>query len=115
MKNKELSVKEEIKVLKGVKSLLNKFKTRELPPSFGLCYFLQEKITSLKPSIIVHPYDENKYIPLFTNKNALKFNATKGDYGDLWWNIRPYDFENRIAFLNWMIEELEKQKTTKSL
>ena len=47
-----------------------------------------------------------EYIPLFTYENACKYseNTITGDY---WWPRN--DYINRLAFLDWMISELEKQ------
>ena len=47
-------------------------------------------------------------VPMFTFDNALGFGAscTWEQLGGGWWNSNDYD--NRLAFLNWMIDELEK-------
>ena len=51
--------------------------------------------------------DINKYIPLFTLNNALKFEASNMA-GGLWWGIEYKDYINRENFCNWLISELSK-------
>lgn len=51
----------------------------------------------------------NKIIPILTLENARKVTEVK-DYavkGGHWWNYNfdNYDFENRIKFVQWMIEQ----------
>jgi len=50
----------------------------------------------------------DKLFPLFNYQNALKF-IPKELESAFWWNNDPYDFDNRLAFLDWMVEELKKQ------
>ena len=92
----------QIKILKEVLELLIKKEYND-----GLCCILGEKITfylefSLFSSMII-----NDYISLFTQENAIKYaNGRKGLY---WWDFVPYDYENRIVFIKWIISELEKE------
>jgi hypothetical protein len=54
--------------------------------------------------------DINKYIPLFTYENAVKHaDALEGRECRFWWSYwREFDYENRIKFIDWIIEELKK-------
>jgi hypothetical protein len=78
----------------------------------GLCSILRECTDN-----VLYPVSY-KIIPieLFTNNNAIKFNARKvdsDDYMNYWWNnyaqddpnlpYPVYDYENRINFVTWML------------
>jgi hypothetical protein len=57
--------------------------------------------------------DINKYIPLFTYENAVKHaNANEKQGGidiHFWWSYwRGFDYENRVKFIDWMLNELKK-------
>lgn len=55
-------------------------------------------------------FQQQKYLPLYHFDNAAKFKARHFSGTVYWWCRKPYDYENRIAFLEWMINELKTQK-----
>lgn len=99
MKAKDLTPLQRIEILEDV---LKKLESLEI--GGGLCYKIQNSAFELF-SIL----DEAKnIIPIFTFENAKKVTEVKdvADEGGYWWYIfENYDFENRIKFVNWMIEQ----------
>ena len=99
-----LPVEIQIEILQEVKRKL------ELERIFvsGLCsVIVSECCLKLKQEDIVNLF------PLFTRKNAFPFRAKME--GSYWWEFGSnYDYENRLAFVNWMLSELEKQKAERS-
>lgn len=99
MKATELTPHQRIEILEDVLRKLESGDTEG-----GLCC----KIQSSAYELLLVWDKANKIIPIFTLKNAkrvtdVKAGATEGGY---WWNkIFPYDFENRIKMVKWMINE----------
>ena len=50
-------------------------------------------------------------IPLFTYQNAVEHgNASRNrNCLNFWWDMTTYDYDNRLLFLNWIKQELNKQ------
>lgn len=71
----------------------------------GLCY----KIGDSAFELFKNEDYANKIIPLFTFENAKKVTEIKDDAAaerPFWWNYyENYDFENRIKFVEWMIQQ----------
>lgn len=72
----------------------------------GLCY----KITVSTFEIFeICEFKAKNIIPLFTLENARKVTEVKDNAVKVghWWNYdyEGYDFENRIKFVKWMIEQ----------
>lgn len=95
----ELTTEEQILVLKEVrKRLLNR------KYDFGLCDMFTSILFERYGITILH-YEIPNYIPLFRMDYAIKH--AKATYGLFWWP--KSNKKNRLAFLDWMISELEKQ------
>lgn len=70
----------------------------------GLCMKIEDSAFEL---LRVRDYAEN-IVPIFTLKNARKVTDVVDDavIGGYWWHTTfCYDFENRIKFVKWMIEQ----------
>lgn len=101
MELKTLTTEEQIQVIKEArKRVLNK------KNNFCLCYMLKQALIKIYGKITLLNEIQN-YIPLFTKENAIKFAQAKPDYSGFWW--KRYNYKDRLAFLDWMISELEKQ------
>ena len=82
----------------------------------GLCTFLHRWLLgNIDDLLIVENRAFHKFIPLFMWINALKFNAFELPTFAYWWKIEPYDKTNRLAFIDWILSELEKQLPTSDL
>lgn len=62
--------------------------------------------------ILIHYYsgfiDTRCEFKDFSNKNAQEIAGARE--GSVWWNRLPYDFDNRIKFVSWMIERIRTGK-----
>jgi hypothetical protein len=99
IKATELTTHQRIEILEDV---LRKLESGETEG--GLCYKIENSAFDI---FRVWDY-ANKIIPIFTLKNAkrvteVKVGATEGGYW--WYPFENYDFENRIKFVKWMINE----------
>ena len=99
MKTKDLTSQQRIKILEDV---LKKLESGDREG--GLCCKIQNSALEL---FKIMDY-ANKIIPLLTLKNAKKVtevsDRTHKDF--YWWDYYGfYDFENRIKFVKWMINE----------
>lgn len=99
MEAKELTPLQRIEILEDV---LQKLEGGDADG--GLCIKIKRSAFEL-----LRVWDKEKnIIPLLTLKNAkrvtdVKVGATEGGF---WWKkFFPYDFENRIKFVKWMIEQ----------
>lgn len=91
--------KEQIEVIEKVKKRLNEER-------FG-CYFLCPIFTNvLKLDCGICNSDEAiaEHIPLFTKENARQFADPEYPMTYCWWD--GLDKGRRLAFLNWMLDEL---------
>ena len=99
MEIKPLPIEEQIQVLRAVKEEVLYDIDFE-----GLCFKIQyrlKRVCSIDSPVI----RIKEYIPLFRRKFAIQYaNAKNGSY---WWP-REND-KDRLLFLDWMIQELEKQ------
>lgn len=99
MKATELTPLQRIEILEDV---LKKLESGY--DEYGLCTKIEDSAFEL-----LQVWDKAKnIIPLLTFKNAkrvtdVKAGATEGDYW--WYALNNYDFENRIKFVKWMIEQ----------
>ena len=99
MEVKTLTTEEQIQVLKEArKRLLNK------KDNFCLCYRIKQALIKIYGEITLLNQIPD-YIPLFRIDYAIEHaNATCGLF---WWP--KSNKTDRLAFLDWMISELEKQ------
>ena len=104
---KELPKDEQIEVLRTVKEklLAGNFERDE-----GLCTLILRSSKYNRNMGVLSLYQS---YPLFTSENAIKHANADCVSTSLtfWWEINPYDVTNRIVFIDWIISELEKQKT----
>ena len=99
MEVKTLTTEEQIQVLKEVrKRLLNRIF------DLGLCDMFRSKLFEIY-GITTSFHEIPNYIPLFRMDYAIKH--AKATYGLFWWP--QSNKTDRLAFLDWMISELEKQ------
>ena len=79
--------------------------------NYGICYFILHQMDKI---VIYYNHSPNKlviYFPLLTFENAKQF-GTKYPIDapkDYWWYKNEEGNANRIKFINWMIQELEKE------
>ena len=101
------TVEEQLSILKDVKRRLEEKKINILNCITNLVQ-IEGEMQCNQHCFVPKMYEY--IIPLITYGNAKRFNANLID-GDWWWKISPYDYENRIAFVDWIISELEKQNS----
>ena len=109
-----LSIKTQIKVLENINwKADDNFNSSKCFYEHGLCELITESLDSLG---ILHGNKLESYIPLFTKENAIKYaNARELNWLNYWWSVASKEFppyHYRKLFVNWMIEELEKQLDT---
>jgi len=109
---KELEIDKQIEILELV---LTKFsKEKGFPLSlfkgfpFGLCGYIRDCLFQFGYDI-VFPKDISVLIPLFQRKYADEIMKTRDNSG-YWYAISPYDYENRLKFLLWILDSLKKQQ-----
>lgn len=72
----------------------------------GLCYGIMISLRDTAHiSVLSSKFGE--LIPLFTRQNALKFEGHP--HKAYWWDCSIDSYNNRKCFVDWIIEELEKQ------
>ena len=99
MELKTLTTEEQIQVLKEArKRLLNE------KDELCLCYRIRQALVKIYGEITLLNEIQD-YIPLFRIDYAIEH--AKATCGLFWWPKR--NKKNRLAFLDWMISELEKQ------
>ena len=99
MKAEDLTPHQRIMILEDVLKKLESGDT-----DGGLCYKIENSAFEL---FRVRGY-ANKIIPLFTLGNARKVTEVRAgakEGGYWWYPFENYDFENRIKFVKWMIEQ----------
>lgn len=101
MKAKELTPLQRIMILEDV---LRKLESGDR--FGGLCFKIEDSADKL---FELYEFESKNIIPLFTLKNAKKVTEVKAyaaSEKDFWWDYyENYDFENRIKFVKWMIEQ----------
>ena len=116
-----LTVDEQIEILKLAKDKLRIL--RSTCTGLGMCSAIKEALRSLD---IERDKNERLYkifrfsginvlIPSFTRENAVLSRIGKVRSGVYWWDteLSKGGLTNRLAFLDWLINELEKSKTIK--
>ena len=68
------------------------------PNEPGLCIILSNAIQFLIPSA---PYSSIGIFEKFSRKFAIKY-ANAGESSILWWDMDPFDYDNRILFLEYI-------------
>lgn len=100
MKAKDLTPQQRIEILEDVLK-----KLEDLDDGGGLCVKIQNSAFEL---FRILDYEANEIIPLFTFENAKKVTEVKDGANKeyYWWHhFYFYDFESRIKFVKWMIEQ----------
>ena len=79
----------------------------DIPMCSGLCHLVKKVIYTTSDFPLGETCNSlDKFIPLFDRDHAIQHaNASRG--GLYWWARNNY--KDRLAFLDWMISELEKQ------
>jgi len=111
----ELKIEEQINILE---SILKEFvETKGFPLSviktspMGLCYYFSKKLEKLKYRIFYYS-EISGFFPLFQRKHANEIKQTR-DSG-YWYEVNPYDFDNRHKFLVWMLDTLKREVNNNS-
>lgn len=68
------------------------------PKEPGLCIILSNAIQFLIPSA---PYPSIEIFKKFSRKFAIKY-ANAGESSIIWWSMNPFDYDNRILFLEYV-------------
>ena len=110
-----LTIKQQLKIVnKVICGLEKQQKSEPTTRKFGLCHYFNKELGRIHD---INMYDINidiaiwDYIPLFTYQNAVEHGNTANHSlsGAFWWNFCTYDYDNRLLFLNWIKQELNKQ------
>ena len=110
-----LTVDEQIEILKSAKEKLPSLTWAGR--SDGLCFAIRRVLFDKNKGLYHTSYSSgiNTLIPSFTRENAVL--SKIGEIGNraYWWSTRlsKGGLTNRLAFLDWLINELEKSKTIK--
>ena len=112
-----ISVTDQLAIIKEARKILINLGNGECLLSFrGLCAILKNCIHNLSEKETWYEYmltEEHihlvDYFPMFTLENARQFNTfnCKSEF-EYWWELCPYDYENRIKFLDWMEKDILK-------
>lgn len=119
-----ITVNEQLDIINQGIKILNERRLKKIekgnPIVIGLCRILADIIYDkhmdlvLKHRLTSFIYIE-RFLPLFNYENASTFaNAQRAEEPSVrealfWWEAyRNYDFDNRIAFLEWMTKELKE-------
>ena len=102
-----LTIQQQIEVLEETKTFLLFSEDKGFKAKHGMCYYMEYAIYSLKgkPIKCIMYKELSQAIPLFTKENAKEFGAHP-EY-IFWWPIA--EIENRVKFIDWMIETLKKE------
>ncbi len=100
---KHLTVEQQLTVLQRVRERLIK---RDFIEKKGLCELIDIEYAAFMQEIgaLSCFYCFRCSFPYFHRYNASAFNASQK--GVFWWKRKPYDYKNRIAFVNWMISKI---------
>lgn len=103
-----LNKTEQIAVLERAKTTLEK--TEDFNAGFdgGLCAILEDVLTEEYGCRYIFIVDIQRCIADFTFENAVK-HANASNNGMYWWG--RYDKENRLKFIDWMINQLKEAKS----
>ena len=109
-----LTVDEQIEILKLAKKKLPNLSWPYWPA--GLCLAIKKTLFDKDERLYNIAYFSGieSLIPSFTRENAVLSKIGKVQSGAYWWDTElPSGLTNRLAFLDWLINELEKSKTIK--
>lgn len=84
--------------------------------SAGLCLAIKQALFDKSERLYDTAYfcGVSKLIPSFTRKNAVLSKIGEVGRGAYWWSIElPSGLTNRLDFLDWLINELEKSQENK--
>lgn len=104
----QLKIKSELLTLEQQLRVLERARLLAKDHKWGLCRTIRyAMVLELNISRFDVPGLEED-IPLFTEENAIKHGryCRRGEY---WWETRPHDFESRLNFLDWMINEIKQE------
>ena len=97
--NELLTPQEQIDVLRNIKW------ENMRDENEGLCWGIADALYTTTGKLVLYR-NLRSYITLFTIKNAKKFGTNKGEY---WFARDEQGDQQRRNFVNWMIQELEKE------
>jgi hypothetical protein len=110
----KLTDSERIRMLENIKEKLQASEGSYRSQVLGLCDFLKEEFEIKMGTGIGLDYFallKKKWFMDFTKENACRYGREVGSYFmGYWWEYIPYDFENRIKFLDWMITRIKTGK-----
>lgn len=110
-----LTVNEQIEILKSVKEKLPSLTWAGR--SDGLCFAIRRVLFDKNKGLYHTSYSSgiNTLIPSFTRENAVLSKIGDVWNRSYWWKteLSKGGLTNRLAFLDWLINELEKSKTIK--
>ena len=110
-----LTINEQIEVLKLSRKRLPNL--RWPCNSAGICLAIKKTLLDKNERLYITASFSgiNALIPSFTRENAVLSKIGKIKDGAYWWDteLSKGGLTNRLAFLDWLINELEKSKTIK--
>ena len=109
-----LTVDEQIEILKLAKKKLPNIGWSHA--SAGICLAIKKTLFDKNKTLYYTAYlsEIKRLIPSFTRENAVLSKIGNVGCGAYWWSTElPNGLTNRLAFLDWLINELEKSKTIK--
>ena len=110
-----LTINEQIEVLKLSRKRLPNL--RWPCNSAGICLAIKKTLLDKNERLYITASFSgiNALIPSFTRENAILSKIGKVGCGAYWWDseLSKGGLTNRLAFLDWLINELEKSKTIK--
>ena len=110
-----LTVDEQIEILKSAKEKLPSL--TYAGTTDGLCFAIRRVLFDKNKRLYHTSYSSgiNTLIPSCTRENAILSKIGEIKSGAYWWDteLSKGGLTNRLAFLDWLINELEKSKTIK--
>ena len=110
-----LTVNEQIKILKLAKKKLPNLSRSH--KRAGICLAIKKAILDKNEKLYITASFSgiNALIPSFTRENAILSKIGEIGCGAYWWTteLSKGGLTNRLAFLDWLINELEESKTIK--
>ena len=109
-----LTVDEQIEILKLAKDKLPNTGWSHI--NFGICLAIKKTLFDKSKRLYnTACFSEiERLIPSFTRENAILSKIGKVQSGAYWWDTElPSGLTNRLAFLDWLINELEKSQENK--
>lgn len=110
-----LTVDEQIEILKLAKKKLPNLTRTHI--RYGICFAIKKALFDKSKGLynIACSSEIEKLIPSFTRENAILSKIGEIRSGVYWWNteLSKGGLTNRLAFLDWLINELEKSQENK--